>query len=52
MVLRGEPRDGVSLCPFLGATAKGGSGVGLRPKETIQVDGEWDSDVAGIVGEL
>lgn len=31
---------------------RGGSGVGLMPKEIIQIDGKWDSDASGIVGEL
>lgn len=39
----------LSWCPCQG---RGGSGVGLLPKETTQMDGKWDSDVVGIVGEL
>lgn len=32
---------------------RGGAGVGLIPKETrSQMDGEWDINIAGIVGEL
>lgn len=39
----------LSWCPCQG---RSGSSVGLMPKETIQMDGKWDSDAAGIVGEL
>lgn len=31
---------------------RGSSGVGLMPKEAIQMDGKWNSGVARIVGEL
>lgn len=39
-------------CPGCRCQERGGSGIGLMPKETIQMDRKWDSDVAGIVGEL
>lgn len=49
---RAKGRGITVSCPGCHCQERGGSGAGLMPREAICMDGKWDSDVAGIVGEL